>query len=295
MLWALFTVIAATAQTARNAMQRDLVATLGTIGATQVRFLFGWPFAVALLAFALLATGEALPGFTLRAVVWTLVGAGFQIAATALMLKAMASRSFVVTTAYTKTEAVQVALFGLVFLGDKLSFALLAAILIATTGVMILAWPKRGGDIEARSLKPALLGLVAGGFFALSAIGFRGAIHALDGGSPWVRASTILATGLILQTLVLLMYMLASDRKTLRATLLAWKRSLFAGFTGAFASQFWFLGFALATAAQVRTLALIEVLMAYAVSGKLFNESMSSREIGAMVLVVIGVAIALNA
>ncbi|HEX2539230.1 MAG TPA: EamA/RhaT family transporter, partial [Pseudolabrys sp.] len=34
MLWAVFTLIAAAAQTARNAMQRELTTTLGTVGAT---------------------------------------------------------------------------------------------------------------------------------------------------------------------------------------------------------------------------------------------------------------------
>ena len=50
MLWAVFTLIAAAAQTARNAMQRELTATLGTVGATHVRFLFGFPFALLFLA-----------------------------------------------------------------------------------------------------------------------------------------------------------------------------------------------------------------------------------------------------
>ena len=45
-----------------------------------------------------------------------------------------------------------------------------------------------------------------------------------------------------------------------------WRRSLFAGFMGATASQFWFLAFAIATAASVRTLALVEVLFAQAIS-----------------------------
>ena len=49
MLWAVFTLIAAAAQTARNAMQRELTATLGTVGATHVRFLFGFPFALLFL------------------------------------------------------------------------------------------------------------------------------------------------------------------------------------------------------------------------------------------------------
>ena len=38
-LWMIATLIAAAAQTARNAMQQSLTATIGTIGATQVRFL----------------------------------------------------------------------------------------------------------------------------------------------------------------------------------------------------------------------------------------------------------------
>jgi hypothetical protein len=61
MLWAVFTLIAAAAQTARNAMQRELTATLGTVGATHVRFLFGFPFALVFLAGVMFATGYGLP------------------------------------------------------------------------------------------------------------------------------------------------------------------------------------------------------------------------------------------
>ena len=60
MLWAVFTLIAAAAQTARNAMQRELTATLGTVGATHVRFLFGFPFALVFLAGVVFATGDGL-------------------------------------------------------------------------------------------------------------------------------------------------------------------------------------------------------------------------------------------
>ena len=60
-LWAVFTVIAAFAQTLRNAMQRELTASLGTVGATHVRFLFGFPFVLIFLAGELLATRAPLP------------------------------------------------------------------------------------------------------------------------------------------------------------------------------------------------------------------------------------------
>ena len=54
---------------------------------------------------------------------------------------------------------------------------------------------------------------------------------------------------------------------------------MFAGFMGAFASQFWFLAFALTAAANVRTLALVEVLFAQAVAYYSFKQPLSVREI----------------
>ena len=143
--WVVFTVIAAGSQTLRNAMQKELTATLGTVGATHVRFLFGLPFALLFLGVVLLASGHRFPRIDGHVLAWTLAGALTQIAATALMLAAMKERSFVVTTALIKIEPVWVALFGLVFLGDHLSWPLVAAIGIATTGVMLLSWPKADG------------------------------------------------------------------------------------------------------------------------------------------------------
>ena len=95
-LWALFTVLAAAGQTARNAMQRELTTTLGTVGATHVRFLFGFPFALIFLLGVALASGIPLPRPGLNYIPWLLCGALAQIAATTLMLAAMGERSFVV-------------------------------------------------------------------------------------------------------------------------------------------------------------------------------------------------------
>jgi uncharacterized membrane protein len=71
----------------------------------------------------------------------------------------------------------------------------------------------------------------------------------------------------------------------------AWRPSLFAGFLGALASQFWFLAFALATAASVRTLALVEVLFAQLIARIAFGQRTSAREALGMVLVIAGVAL----
>jgi drug/metabolite transporter (DMT)-like permease len=64
---------------------------------------------------------------------------------------------------------------------------------------------------------------------------------------------------------------------------------------GAFASQFWFLGFSLTSAANVRTLGLVEVLFAQAVSRRVFAEVATVRELAGMALVVAGVGVLLLA
>jgi drug/metabolite transporter (DMT)-like permease len=287
-LWAVFTVIAAFFQTLRNAMQRELTRSLGTVGATHVRFLFGFPFALIFLIGLVLGTQVPLPrpGWTFWP--WVIDGAGAQIAATATMLMAMGQRSFVITIAYIKTEPIQVAIFGLIFLGDPVSAPLATAIIVATAGVIIMS-TKPGGMVGG--IKPTLIGLLSGGLFALSAIGYRGAILSL-GNPDFVMAATFtLVVGLAMQAVTLSLYLWLRDPAVLKAIVQSWKPSLFAGFMGALASQFWFLAFALATAASVRTLALVEVLFAQLVARFAFKQKTTAREAAGMVLVVAGVVL----
>jgi drug/metabolite transporter (DMT)-like permease len=288
-LWALFTVIAAAAQTVRNATQRELTAKLGTVGATHVRFLFGFPFALAFLCAVMIALGQELPRPPPIYWPWVIGGALTQVAATALMLAAMNDRSFVVVYAYIKTEPVQAALFGLVFLGDVVTAWTAAAILIATTGVVTMALkPGTSSDLKA-----TLLGLAAGAMFALSAVGYRGAILSLALPSYVMAATFTLVVGLVLQSVLLSLYLGLRKPDVLAAIVHAWRPSLFAGFMGALASQFWFLAFALATAASVRTLALVEVLFAQAISRFVFKQTTTPREVSGIALIVIGVVLLL--
>lgn len=292
MLWALFTVAAAAGQTLRNALQRDLTARLGVVGATHVRFLFGFPFSLLFLGLMVAITGDVMPTVALSTLPIVAIAALAQIGATGLMLAAMKTKSFVVTIAYTKTEPVLVALFGLVFLGELLSAPMAAAILVATAGVLMTAWPKDGAG--GWSLPALALGLASAALFAISAIGFREAIRALPSGGFGIRASTILALGLAFQSAALTLFLVATDRPALRAIMKLWRPSLFAGFMGALASQFWFLGFALASAAEVRTLALLEVFFARLISGKMFSEKPSPREGLGLLLIILGVGLLLN-
>jgi drug/metabolite transporter (DMT)-like permease len=287
-LWVVFTIIAAFFQTLRNAMQRELTTTLGTVGATHVRFLFGFPFALIFLLGLIVGTDVPLPRPGWAFWPWVIDGAVAQIAATATMLMAMGERSFVVTIAYIKTEPIQVAIFGLIFLGDAVSLPLMTAIIVATAGVLIMS-TKPGGMVGG--IKPSLIGLFSGGLFALSAIGYRGAILDLHLKNFVMAATFTLVVGLVMQAAVLSLYLWLRQPTVMTAIAKSWKRSLFAGFMGALASQFWFLAFALATAASVRTLALIEVLFAQLVARYAFGQKTTPREVIGMLFVVAGVVL----
>ncbi|MBN9583583.1 MAG: DMT family transporter [Afipia sp.] len=288
-LWIPFTLLAAAGQVARNAMQRGLTAQLGTLGATHIRFLFGFPFSLLFLGAVLIATGDRPSWPQAGFWAWLVTGGLAQILATALMLMAMNQRSFVVTTAYLKTEAIQTAVFGFVFLSDHLTTLKVAAIVIATAGVVITAL-RPGGARGFGDLKPTALGLVAAAFFALSAVGYRGAILNVPGVSFATAASLTLVATLLMQSIVLSVWLIARSPGTMTAIFRLWRPSMMAGFMGAFASLFWFFAFALTAAANVRTLALVEVLFAQIAAYYTMKQRISPRELSGIALILIGVA-----
>ena len=284
MLWVATTLVAAVAQTGRNAAQAGLTGRIGTAGATAVRFLFGLPFAA--IALALAGTVVAVPMPGAASLGWAAMGAVAQMAATGFLLMAMQGRGFGVATALSKTEPATLALIGALLLAEPLGWGRMGAIVVAVLGVLMVS----GTDWSRAGLRGALHGILAGALFGLSAIGFRGAILALPDGGFVIRALTALAVSLSIQTVLALVWLLAFDRPALRGIAREWRGSVTAGALGAFASLFWFTGFALTSAANVRTLALIEVPLAQVISGRLFRQGASARQWAGMGLIVAGVA-----
>ncbi|MTD99420.1 EamA family transporter [Paracoccus sp. YIM 132242] len=283
MIWVAATLIAATAQTARNAAQAGLTREVGTLGATAVRFVFGFPFAA--LALVAASAWVPLPTPGLQVIGWAALGALAQIAATAFMLMTMRDKGFGVATALMKTEPVTLALVGALVLAEPLGPARLAAIGLATLGVVLASgasWGRAGWGAVGT-------GILSGALFGLSALGFRGALLALPDGGHVVRAITVLTITLGLQAAIMLAWLALRDRAALRAIAAQWRISVGAGALGAFASLFWFIGFALTPAANVRTLALVEVVMAQVLSGRVFRQSVRPVQLIGMALILAGV------
>jgi drug/metabolite transporter (DMT)-like permease len=294
-LWIPITIAAALAQTSRNAAQRHLTPVLGTLGATLVRFLYGLPFALLWLVAVALIGRFPLPKLNVVFVGWTVLSSVTQIGATALLLRVMHERNFALGVAYAKTEVLQVALFGLLFLGDPVTPGALIAIVLATPGVMLLAPIDRKRPVRTLvsgwTTRTALLGVASGSLFGIAAVGYRGAALALPQSAFPMAAACTLVAAQALQTVLLTSWLLVRDPIVVARVCREWRRSLFAGLMGATASAGWFTAMAIEPAAHVRTLALIELVFAYIVAHRFFREHVSGTEAAGMLLLVAGLVI----
>lgn len=294
-LWVPITLFAALAQTVRNTAQRSLTQQLGTLPATLVRFLYGLPFAAVflLLLYVLPAQPPALPHFSAAYLGWITLGAVFQVAATAALLLAMKERNFAVAVTLSKTEILQVALFGAVFLHELPTALALAAMVIATVGVLLLSLPPRGQllSLQAWFSKSALYGLACGACFAIAVIGFRGGALALQAQTPWLSGAWGVLVAQTLQSIVLGAWVAFKTPQGIRPIFRAWRISLLAGSMGAAASLAWFTAYAMQSAAAVRTLGMVEVVFSYLVSRRMLSEQFKRAELLGMALMVLGLVL----
>lgn len=294
-LWVPFTLAAALMQVLRNAFQARLSQRIGTVGGTQVRFVYGLPFGICMLGGLLLFGSQPLPPVGGAALGWSLLGAVVQIVATVLMLMVMKQRGFGVAYAYIKTEPATVALLGFVLIGDTLPILSWLAVAVVTFGVVMASLGGRAQDRQRFDWRPLATGVAGGALFGLSAIAFRASINALPQGDFILRSMTVLAISLAMQSAILGAWFVLRDPRPFLDSLRQWRISVVAGLLGAAASACWFVGFSLTNAANVRTLALIEMPVVALVSRRLSGRWLSRREWVGYVLVTAGVVLLLFA
>ncbi|WP_157017483.1 DMT family transporter [Mesorhizobium xinjiangense] len=292
-LWIAITVAAAFLQNVRSAMQKHLKGVMGTTGATFVRFGFGVPFALAFVFGLNRIAGYELPPVNAAFLAWMIVGGLGQIAATFLLVYLFSFRNFAVGTAYSRTEPAQAALFGLIFLGEKVTAGVLAAIAVSVFGVMLisvahtqLSWRSLFSSLISRN---ALIGLASGTLFGVAAVAYRAASLALGGPNFMMQAAVTLACVIVFQTLVMGVWMVWKDRAEIGRIAGAWKPSLVVGLAGACASFGWFMAMTLQQAAIVKALAQVEMIFTFASSVFFFREKINAMEVAGCLLIVGGI------
>ncbi|WVT73612.1 DMT family transporter [Sinorhizobium chiapasense] len=295
--WVLITVAAAFLQNVRSAMQKHLKGVMGTTGATFVRFGFGLPFAFLYLLLLWQVAGRLLPVPNGTFFLWAVIGGLAQIAATFLLVHLFSFRNFAVGTAYSRTEPAQAAVFGLIFLGERASQGTLVAIAISVIGVMLISVART--TLSPRTLitsvfsRTAGIGLLSGTFFGLSAVSYRSASLALAPSLPapdyMMQASYTLGFVILLQTVLMLIWIVLRERDELPRIAAAWKPAFVVGFVGASASFGWFMAMTLQQAAVVKVVAQVEMLFTFASSFFIFREWINRLELFGCLLIVLGV------
>jgi len=281
--WIPITLAAAFLQNLRSALQKHLKAQLSTTGATFARFTYAGPLA------ALYATGLAtLGGYPVPEpnpifVLYAVVGGLFQILGTALLVHLFSFRNFAAGTAYSKTETVQTAIFGILILGDPLSLGAASAILISLAGVLTISVARTDLSffrlLTGWAQKPALTGIASGACFGISAVSYRGASLSLGGPGFLMQAAFTLACVTLLQTLVMAAWMRLREPGQITAVVRSWRVSAWVSLAGMLASACWFTAMTIQNAAYVRALGQVELLFTFAAGYLFFRERPNALEL----------------
>ena len=296
-LWIPLTIGAALMQSLRSAVQRHLTSILSTNGSTFTRFAYGLPLAILYILLLTEGLGDPWPVPDRDFWLWTVTGSITQILATSLLILVFRLKNFAVGVAYSKTEVVQAALFGLVFLGEHITWLGALAILLGTVGVMLFSLKKDAHPLRAFLTgwleRPALIGLLSAALFGVSAVGFRAASLSLHEG-PIVSAAFTLACSAAIQTSIMAIYLRLREPGQLTKVARAWRIASLSGITGILGSAGWFTAMTLQQVAYVRTLGLIEMLFTFAIALSIFKEYPRRAEVAGVVLLVAAIGLVLN-
>ena len=290
-MWVPITLAAATFQILRTSRQHQLRGALSTAAAGYVRFAYGAPLAVLASVVLFGLVGRDVP--SIPGGFWPIIAAAgvAQILGTVALLASFKVRDFAVGTVYSKSEVLILAALGAIGLGTALEPAGWVGAILVTIGVVSLA---SHGSIPslARAGDPAvLLGIVAGGLFGLTAIGIGEAADRLGDGSSFDRAMLTLTVMLLIQASVNTAWFAFTDRSEIVATFRAWRPAITVGVLSLCGSLGWAWAFTLASAAKVRTLGQVELVIAFLVARFVLHEKHTRADYVGSTLVLVGVVL----
>jgi drug/metabolite transporter (DMT)-like permease len=289
-VWVPITLFAATFQVLRTSRQHMLRSVLPVNGAGFVRYVYGFPFAIVANAVTFGIVRQPVPDIPAR--FWLIVlGAGAaQILGTIALLRAFDLRDFAIGSVYAKTEVVLVTIVSAVVLGEALRPLGWLGALVCMIGVAWLAAPGRIREVMTSAADPAaLMGIVAAAFFAITAVGIRGAANSLGDDPTWNRALLTLTAMLGIQTLLNGAQLAVTDRRQLGDVARAWRPALPVGVLSICGSAAWAVAITLTNPAKVRTLGQVELVIVFAVSAWWLHERHTRAEYAASGLVLVGI------
>lgn len=291
-MWVPITLAAATFQILRTSRQHELRSVLSTGAAGFVRYAYGAPLALVLSLGLFVVADRDLPRVPAR--FWPIIVAAgcSQIVATVALLTSFRLRDFAVGTVYSKSEVLIVAALGAVGVGTGLRPLGWIGATLVTIGVASLAAKGPLTSLLQRAGDPAaLLGLVAGAGFAGAAVGIGAASRSLSGAPSFDRAVLTLTVLLTVQTALNVVWFVAREPAEIGRTIGAWRPAALVGLFSLLGSIGWAWAFTLESAAKVRTLGQIELVIAFAIAHLTLGERHTRADHVASALVLVGVVL----
>ncbi len=293
MIWLPAALFAGLFQAWRTAVQQRVRANLSVNAAGLVRYLYGLPVACVLLGVYAAWRGESLPEVGPNFLPFSALGGLAQLLGTLLLIMAFGFRSYVVGTAYAKTEAVQGAILAMLLLGEMLSPLTWIGIAVGVVGVVTLSTGGQRLKWQDLAQPAALCGLGAGLLFALTSIFVKRATQAVATDDKVLSALVALVAVLLIQLILQGGYIIAKERDQIAPVLRTWRVSGQVGLLAALGSACWFTGFATAPVALVRAVGQVEVIFTLLFGRFYLNESMKHSEAAGLLLVALGVILSL--
>ncbi len=305
LLWIPVTLGAAVFQIIRTALQKRLKDQFDDLSVTWIRYGYGLPF---VWAYAGLFATQAIEGHSLdiRFLALCLTGGITQIFGTILLIGMFSHRNFAVSTTFAKTEGVQIALLGILFVSEPLSLPGWLGVLVGTCGVVTMSVAR--SQLQPRDWlsslfsRTACMGIISGTCFAATALAIRNGYETLDASDGvagnlgvFHGSAIILCVMVTMQTVALGLWIAARKPSAFGRMFRASRMPLAVGVTSFAGSALWFSAFSLAHPAYVKTLANIELPLAIIVGARFFKERHTFMEYIGIVLTMLGVTAVLYA
>ncbi|MEH6558867.1 MAG: DMT family transporter [Oceanicoccus sp.] len=290
--WIIFTFMAAFMQSIRTAGQKKISNYLSPMTTTLVRYMFGVPFAVCYLWIVIPDNPLGIVFASVNSrdfFIYASLASVAQIAATVWLVKVLSFRNFAVATIFSKTEAIQTAVLGVVFFSASLSWHGWLAVILGAIGIFIMGFPGAGRRPESKSI---YYGILSGLGFAFTALWLRQASLSLH--YTFIQNAAITLVYMVsVQTIMCVTFVAIKERNQIALLMKHIPLAIFVGATSALGSVGWYTAMTYENAALVRSLGQIELVFAVVITYLFFNEKISTRELFGMLIIVLSVLILL--
>lgn len=290
-IWIYFTLLAALMQAIRTAGQKQLTQHLNAMATTAVRYIYALPFAWLYLWWVLDYRQLTMPELNTTFLQYALIACVMQILGTVCLVAAFNYRNFAVATSLAKTEAIQVAVLGVVLFSASLTALGWLSVVIGVVGVLLVSKVKFTYKDVFKN-PGAGFGLAAGLGLALTTLLIRQSSLALN--SDLLLSAAVTLTFMItVQTLFSLVYVYLQDKQQVQFMIQQWRLCLFVGVTSVIGSIGWFTATSFQNAAYVKALGQVEFFITLFITYRIFKEKISLIEYLGMGLIIASVVILL--